>query len=111
MRANRKYGNRKVALDGMTFDSRKELARWRELLMLQMAGQIRGLSRQVKFELLPSQKEDGKVVERPVTYIADFVYSKDGTVIVEDVKGYKTQEYILKRKLLLYMHGIRINEV
>lgn len=107
-----KYGNRKVARDGMTFDSVKEYRRYCELRLLERAGEVAGLRRQVKFELLPSQRVDGKVVERPVTYIADFVYTdKDGQQVVEDTKGVRTKEYIIKRKLLLHKYGIRIREV
>lgn len=93
------------------FDSRKEESRYYELRMLERAGKINNLQCQVKYELIPSQKVDGKVVERAVNYIADFVYEEDGRTVVEDVKGFKTKDYILKRKLMLYMKGIRINEV
>lgn len=106
-----KYGNRKITVDGITFDSRKEAARWRELSLLERAGKITGLQRQVKFELIPSQKIDGKVVERPCAYIADFVYRQDGQTVVEDTKGYRTKDFIIKKKLMLYVHGIRIREI
>lgn len=107
-----KYGNLKVTRDGMTFDSIKEYRRFCELRLLERAGEVAELRRQVKFELLPSQRVDGKVVERPVTYIADFVYTdKDGQQVVEDTKGVRTKEYIIKRKLLLHKYGIRIREV
>lgn len=106
-----KYGSKKVTIDGITYDSRKEANRHSELLLLQRAGRISDLHTQVKFELLPSQRVDGKVVERPVTYIADFVYQQDGKTVVEDTKGFKTKDYILKRKMMLYFHGIRIKEV
>ena len=77
-----------------------------------MAGGITDLRRQVPFTLIPSQKgADGKVIEYPVKYIADFVYTENGKTVVEDVKGYKTPEYIIKRKLMLQVHGIRIKEV
>ena len=106
-----KYGNRKITLNGITFDSQKEAARWQELTLLQRTGQISGLKRQVKFELLPSQKVNGEVVERPVTYVADFVYTENGETVVEDTKGFRTKEYILKRKMLLWFYGIQIMEV
>lgn len=106
-----KYGSRKITADGMTFDSRKEYFRWHELSLLERAGVITDLERQVRFELIPSQKIDGKVVERPVHYVADFVYQENGKQIVEDTKGVKTKDYIIKRKLMLYIHGIRIREV
>lgn len=107
----RKYGNRKVIRDGIEFDSIKECQRYCELKLMQRAGLIFDLQMQVKFELIPSQFIDGKVAERAVNYIADFVYWQDGKTVVEDTKGYKTPEYIIKRKLMLYVHGIRIVEV
>ena len=107
-----KYHSRKITIDNQTFDSMKEFARWKDLQRLLGAGVITDLKRQVKFELIPSQKNEfGKVIERPVTYVADFVYTKNGKQIVEDVKGFKTKEYVIKRKLMLYVHGIRIHEV
>ena len=106
-----KYGNRKVVRDGITFDSAKEARRWSELLLLERAGAIQNLRRQVKYELIPSQRIAGKVVERACTYIADFVYEENGVEVVEDTKGFKTPEYIIKRKLLLWRYGIRIKEV
>lgn len=78
--------------------------------LLERAGVIADLKRQVKFELIPSQRVDGKVVERPCTYVADFVYQEGGKTVVEDVKGYKTPDYRIKKKLLLYIHGIQIRE-
>ena len=106
-----KYGNKKVILNGEKFDSRKEAQRYGVLRLLERAGKISGLKRQVSFELIPSQRIDGKVVERAVNYIADFVYKQDGQKVVEDTKGYKTPEYIIKRKLMLYIHNIRIREI
>ena len=102
-----KYGNTKVEIDGMPFDSKREAARWRELRLLERAGEISDLRRQVRYELVP--KMPG---ERPVDYIADFVYrDKDGNEVVEDVKGVRTPVYVIKRKLMLWRHGIRIREV
>lgn len=109
-----KYGAKKVTIDGITFDSVKEATRWRELRYLVMGRQITDLQRQVKFELIPNQvDENGKVIERAVNYVADFVYidRKTGQKVVEDTKGYKTKEYIIKRKLMLHRYGIRIREV
>lgn len=76
-------------------------------------GEITDLRRQVKFVLIPSQKDrKGKCLERAVTYWADFVYKdRQGNTVVEDTKGMRTKEYIIKRKLMLYFHGIRIREV
>ncbi len=107
----KKYGNRKITKDGITFDSVKEYKRFCELSLLERAGEITELQRQVKFLLIPSQKIDGKVIERPVHYVADFVYQQDGQTVVEDTKGFKTKDYILKRKMMLHIHGIRIREV
>ena len=106
-----KYGNRKVIRDGIEFDSIKECQRYCELKLMQRAGVISDLQMQVSFELIPSQRVDGKVVERAVNYVADFVYQQNGLKVVEDTKGYKTPEYIIKRKLMLYVHGIRIREI
>lgn len=107
----RKYGNRTVTLGGEKFDSQKEARRYGELVLLLKAGQITDLRRQVRFELIPSQYEHGKCVERAVHYVADFVYSEAGKQVVEDTKGYRTKDYILKRKLMLFVHHIRIKEV
>jgi len=108
-----KYGNKKVTVDGITFDSVKEANRYAELRLLQRAGKIFELQRQVPFVLIPKQVRDGKVVERPVVYKADFVYTENGQEVVEDVKSpiTKTKEYIIKRKLLLWQFGIQIREV
>lgn len=123
-----KYYNVKTrALDGTVFDSHKEARRWDELLLLQRAGKITDLQRQVKYELIPAQYEtyerygkkgqrlkDGvRLVERKVDYVADFVYTitETGENIVEDTKGIRTKDYILKRKLMLAVHSIRIREV
>jgi hypothetical protein len=102
-----KYGARKLtAPDGQVFDSVKEYQRWGELKILQRAGVISDLRRQVTYELIPKQKG-----ERACNYIADFVYVNDkGETVVEDVKGYKTEVYRLKKKLMLWVHGIRIKE-
>ena len=106
-----KYQNKKVTADGMTFDSLKEYKRWRELSLLERAGKITQLQTQVKFELIPAQKIGGRVAERACNYIADFVYILDGKKVVEDTKGFKTPDYIIKRKLMLWVHGIKIQEL
>ena len=111
-----KYRNRKVTVDGITFDSVKEFSRWKELKLLERAGEIYELKRQVPFVVIPVQKDEkGKVIERETKYIADFTYRdrKTNRIVVEDVKSSatKTKEYILKRKLMLYRHGLRIMEV
>ena len=106
-----KYYSKKVTINGITFDSKKEAKRYSELVLLERAGKIHNLERQVKVELIPSQRIDGKVVERSCHYVADFVYQEDGKTVVEDTKGYKTKDYIIKRKLMLFLKGIRIKEV
>lgn len=102
-----KYNNTKIRVDGRLFDSKAEAARWQELCLLERAGEITELERQVEYELIPKQKG-----ERAVKYIADFRYvDHEGKTVVEDTKGVRTPVYILKRKLLLWVHGIRIREV
>lgn len=102
-----KYGAKKCTVDGIEFDSMREARRYRELSLLLRAGEITELKLQVPFELIP--KQGG---ERAVIYKADFVYKdKAGNTVVEDSKGYRTKEYIIKRKLLLWRHGIAITEV
>ena len=111
-----KYGNKKIVMDGEKFDSLKEAGRYQELKLLERTGKIERLERQVAFELIPTIKDDkGKVIEKKCSYIADFTYWKDtGTgkiLVVEDVKGKKTEVYKIKKKLMLHVHGIRIKEV
>lgn len=124
-----KYRNRKVKLlTGEVFDSQHEYQRWLELQVLEKAGKISGLMRQVKFELIPPQMEvyerisektgrrlqDGhRCVEQAVNYIADFVYWKDEKMVVEDAKSpaTRTDSYIIKRKLMMERHGVKIREV
>ena len=105
-----KYGARKTITTEGVFDSAKEYRRFVQLKMMERAGGIKNLRRQVPYELIPSQRIDGKVVEYPCKYIADFVYEENGKEIVEDSKGEKTKDYIIKRKLMLFVHGIRIRE-
>lgn len=126
-----KYGNKKVVVDGIEFDSKKEARRYSELMLLQRAGKISGLQLQVDFELIPAQYEtyerygktgkrlqDGKrCIEKSCTYKADFIYSQDGQLVVEDVKGYRDPasagyaKFTIKRKLMLWRYGIKIQEV
>ena len=109
-----KYGARKIKYNGIEFDSHMEQLRYCQLKLLERAGKISDLRTQVKYELLPTQyREDGKVAERPVVYIADFVYVDHDRkmVVVEDAKGAKTKDYIIKRKLMRYIKGIEIQEV
>lgn len=123
-----KYGNKKVEYLGEVFDSKRELYRYMDLKLLESCGAISNLRRQVKYELIPVQREkstkvykkgrkkgqpiEGKIIEKAVTYIADFVYrdTTTGKEVVEDAKGMRTKDYIIKRKLMLYIHGIKIQE-
>ena len=105
-----KYGNKKVEFDGVTFDSRKEAKRYAELKLLLRAGQITDLELQKEFVLIPKLTVNGKT-ERAVKYKADFVYKENGELVVEDAKGMRTKEYIIKRKLMLFIHNIVIKEV
>lgn len=108
-----KYNNKKTVVNGQVFDSKKEATRYKELLLLEKAGAIHDLRMQVKFTLIPAQRDEatGKVVERECSYKADFVYEEDGKTVVEDVKGFRTKEYVIKRKLMLWRYGIKIREV
>lgn len=106
-----KYHNKKTVVNGIEFDSKKEANRFFELRLFEITGKIKDLQRQVKFELIPSQRIDGKVVERSCCYVADFVYMQDGKKVVEDTKGFKTADYIIKRKLMLWVHGIQVKEI
>lgn len=107
-----KYHAHKVTVDGIEFDSRREANRYCELRLLERAGAISDLRRQVKYTLVPAQKKPSGGMERAVTYTADFVYrDKAGKPIVEDAKGVKTQQYIIRRKLMLREFGIEIIEV
>ena len=109
-----KYGARKIKYNGMVFDSHMEQRRMWQLKILERAGKISNLQRQVKFELLPTQyREDGTIAERPVAYIADFVYfdHERNAEVVEDGKGARTKDYIIKRKLMRYIKGIEIQDV
>lgn len=101
MSYSRKYGNKKAIVNGIVFDSKKESIRYTELLALQKAGIIQDLKLQVKFELIPYQK---RFKERGVRYIADFVYFENGVKIVEDVKGFRTKDYVIKRKLFRWLY-------
>ena len=110
-----KLGNAKtITADGIVHDSQKEAIRWSELKLMERVGEIRNLKRQVRYELIP--KQEG---ERAVVYIADFVYedARTGETMVEDVKGYRNPssatyaKFVMKRKMMLYFHGIKVREV
>ena len=84
---SRKYRNKKVEVDGILFDSKKEANRYMELKLLEKAG------------------------EQSCYYVADFVYKEGENIVVEDTKGMRTKDYVIKRKLMLHKYGIRIKEV
>lgn len=113
-----KYGATRVG----NHASKKEHRRAAQLAIMQKAGVISNLQEQVSYELIPAQYEErgtdlkGRPVrvllERACRYVADFVYTdSDGNKVVEDTKGVRTKEYIIKRKLMLYKHGIKIREI
>lgn len=106
-----KYRNIKTVYNGIKFDSRKEAERYIVLKSLEENHVISGLRRQVKFQLLPAQKRGDKVVEKSVSYIADFTYYRNGELVVEDTKGVKTAVYLIKRKMMLWFYDIQIKEV
>lgn len=93
-----KYNNRKITIDGHTFDSTLEYSRYCQLKLLQRAGEISNLQLQVPYILQESFKKNGKTY-RPIIYIADFVYTEKGKTIVEDTKGIKTETFKIKQKL------------
>ena len=119
-----KYNAKSVEYDGIQFDSQKEALRYKELTFLISQGIITDLQRQVKYLLIPAQREpatvgkrggikQGKLIEHECSYMADFVYKvvESGEIVVEDTKGMRTKDYIIKRKLMLFVYGIRIKEI
>lgn len=100
-----KYGNRKVQTEEGWFDSQREYKRWGELKLLQSAGKISNLRRQVPYELIPKR---GRL--RAIKFVADFVYTENGKEVVEDSKGYRNRLYMLKWRLMEWVHGIEILE-
>jgi hypothetical protein len=126
-----KFNTKKVVVSGLAFDSKKEARRYQELYFMERSGEITDLQCQVKFVLIPAQYEtyerygkkgqrlkDGKrCIEKECSYVADFTYKKNGTLVVEDTKGYRNPStagyayFVLKRKLMLWVHGIRISEI
>lgn len=106
-----KYKNKKVVVDGILFDSKREANRYGELKYLELAGEITGLTLQMSFTLAPPVVINGKK-KQALKYVADFVYRKaSGEYVVEDAKGVKTQGYIIKRHLMKSVHGIDVQEV
>ena len=119
-----KYNARAVSYDGMKFDSQKEVLRYKELSLLMSQGIISDLQRQVKYILIPAQRQPstigprggvkpGKLLEAECSYMADFVYTltETGEQVVEDTKGFRTKDYVIKRKLMLFVYGIQIKEI
>ena len=106
-----KYGNKKVQIDRYVFDSQLEGRRYRELALLERAGEIKNLRLQVPFLLQESFKKNGKTY-RKIEYIADFVYEEKGQTIVEDTKGMKTDVFKIKQKLFEYKYpNLTIKEI
>lgn len=98
-----KYKNKKTQVDMYVFDSIAESRRYKELALLEKAGEIENLQLQPKFLLQESFKKNGKTY-RKIEYIADFMYEEKGKVIIEDVKGMETKEFKIKRKLFEYKY-------
>ena len=122
--AKTKYHNKKVKYAGLEFDSKKEMYRYIRLLSMQEEGLISELRLQVPIEIIPpvydtievqlktKVKQVQKLVQKAAHYVADFVYKdKDGNEIVEDTKGFRTKEYLLKKKIMRAYLGITINEI
>ena len=125
--ANRsKYGNSKVEYQGIKFDSKREMQRYIILKDAENKGVISDLRMQVKFELIPAVKETyiqhlktkdkecTKTLQLPITYTCDFAYIKDNELVIEDVKISKSmlpKEYVLKKKMMFALKGIKIREI
>ena len=108
-----KYNAKKVTLSGITFDSRREADRWLVLTERQKRGEITDLRRQVHFELAPAVILDGR--KKPaLRYVADFTYTENGAMVIEDVKSAYTRKmptYRIKRHLMKSVLGLDIKEV
>ena len=131
MKHYNKYGNKKVVIDGIEFDSKNEGYRWSYLKLLEKKGEIRNLRRQVYFEITPDIYQiiprvgkrgqplmpNRRLMLNKCGYYADFVYearNKKGNIppwrtVIEDFKGKETKEFILKRKVLWYFRGVFIH--
>ena len=133
---NTKLNNKTITVDGIEFQSIKESQRYSDLKLLERAGEISNLELQKKYELIPAQYETVETgeyykigpkkgqpktkqvcIEQSVCYIADFVYQENGQTVVEDAKGFRDPssapyaKFVLKRKMMLWVHGIKIKEV
>ena len=106
-----KYKNKKVVVDNILFDSKKEANYYTKLKILRDAGKILDLELQKRFVLQQGFKLHGKTY-RAITYIADFVYKdQEGQTHVVDTKGYRTEVYKIKKKLFMKKYGIEIEEI
>lgn len=109
-----KYGSVKTQIDGRVFDSKAEARRFAELKLLEEGGYISNLEMQKKFLLLPSKRNADGYLERETSYLADFLYvDSAGNTVCEDVKSpaSRTAEYVIKRKLMLHVHGVTVKEI
>ena len=121
-----KYRNTKVEFQGIKFDSKREMQRYIVLKDAEVKGLIKDLQMQVKFELIPAVKETyikhlktkdkecERTLQLPITYTCDFAYTKDGVLVVEDVKisaSLLPKEYVLKKKMMFALKGIKIREI
>lgn len=122
-----KYGNTKIVSEnGDKWDSKREMKRWLVLKDAEQSGLITDLRRQVRFELIPAikrkeivqlktkTKEVEKTEQQAITYTADFVYTKDGKTVVEDIKPSPNtvpKEFMLKAKLFFWKYGFKIRLV
>ena len=101
-----KYNAKKTVVNGITFDSKKEAKRYMELKAMEKLGSIQNIQLQVPFVLIEKSKYG-----RSIKYVADFVYyNKNGSKVVEDVKGVKTPVYKLKKRLMAEKYGIFVLE-
>lgn len=105
-----KYRAFKTTVGSITFDSGLEARRYTQLVMLEEGEVIKNLQLQPKFRLMDSYKYDGKTI-KAIDYIADFMYEEDGKKIVEDVKGIRTKEYIIKSKLFIKKYILELKYV
>lgn len=105
-----KYHSRKTEIDGIMFDSKREANRYCELKLMERAGEITDLRRQVRYEINQPYEIAGKKV-RGIYYVADFVYCEKGEPVIEDVKGMRTDVYKIKKKLFESKYKIQIKEV
>ena len=123
MRFTGKFNNKKMDTPDGVFDSKGEYQRWLFLCEAARTGEISGLKRQVRYTLIPTQfrtetvqlktktKEVQRVAEREITYTADFVYLKNGEIVVEDFKGFPNDRWPLKKAMMLFFHHIAVREV